>query len=637
MKKNDFKNDYELYEYLDEIGKEKSKSYKSPGDTIFQKIDRDSICESANNFFKNNLFGKSGKKVLEYLMYERGYSEEDIKKMELGAYTSGDDLFENCIGEGYPEEDVYGVLSEEMIKANIGRNEITHPLTFPYRDENNKIIAFVTRTIKDGKAKYLLPKGFKKKILFNSASIIKNTDYLILVEGYLDALCSTARELQNVVAIQNAELSNSLLDYALKCGIKKFYICFDNDKAGREGTFKTIRKIQNRRGLDVFTIEVPSKYKDIDEWIRGGGEDEIDEALKNAKPQESEEEYNRKWVRVSHHFLKQELFCTALSDEISKDVKDEAKRLGIKNTGFDLTFLQNKAIFVIQRLLTEIYYKVEYVSIEDFSEAKKFIGLNEEKLAVLEFKSTDYFDLFGVTKKKTKRGYMEYSNNQKKKALEALKELSEKLFLIDYESKIYGSIEKKSSIAPLILSIEESKKGFTDDKRVKVYRVVLHPVLTDNTGNYFMLINKDFYSEIKGLGKKSKYFARFLRYLIFINRAANTDKKEFKIKMKGLARKLQMENYIKNRNWASLKNEIIKYFELAEKLGYLVDFDLYKNKDNEDVITYTINKNKYYIKEAGGKKEKSSKQSNKNDNELLVNDNTTQYTYKLSDEDFLSL
>lgn len=182
-----------------------------------------------NKELVNNLTTNRHHKVWDFIR-SRKYSDNDIESMGLGL-----DL------------------------------RTSYSLTIPFHHpEKNLILGFYRRDItgnQDQKYKVSpeLPVG---KYFFNSNRIIEFLDEIIITEGMLDALLLTARGINNVIATAGHKITEDqkkqLLSY-IKNGISKFYLFFDNDRAGHSLTIKAIRLIKDLGGLPIVL-----KYQEKD-------------------------------------------------------------------------------------------------------------------------------------------------------------------------------------------------------------------------------------------------------------------------------------------------------------------------------------------------------------------------------------
>lgn len=226
--------------------------------------ERANIWESAIAFFKAQLWTEGGKEALGYLK-ERGYTEQEIKAMELGFFSSQRGLEDYLINKGYPVNIVNSIIKD---LSNISK---THKLVIPYRDPVGRVKGVIVRALeKEIERKYLYNKGLTLDIPFN-LDRARGARELYVVEGFLDALIIRERGLKNVIALGGSSFSEAKIDMTIRYGTKAFILALDNDKAGEDGTARVIDIINNKTGVDVYVLPLPEGVKDPDQLIREQG------------------------------------------------------------------------------------------------------------------------------------------------------------------------------------------------------------------------------------------------------------------------------------------------------------------------------------------------------------------------------
>ena len=212
--------------------------------------------EEANKIFTSALWSGSveANKVLDYLRNVRRWSDEEIREAELG-------YVDEAILAQIPDSEDYSFTTQSG--AKIGRS---HRLTIPYRN-GERLFGFKFREIEAStREKYLNSKGLSKSAGLFGIGI--GIDDITIVEGELDALHAKARGADNVVATTGSAASETQLEDALKRGVKRFTLLFDNDEAGQKFTASTIATIE-RKGGEVWVASLPEGYKDTDEYLAG--------------------------------------------------------------------------------------------------------------------------------------------------------------------------------------------------------------------------------------------------------------------------------------------------------------------------------------------------------------------------------
>jgi len=229
--------------------------------------------ESSLDHFRAELWEEKGRAVRDYLK-GRGYSDNEIRGMELGLFTSAKDLSAYLKGRGIKGDEAEPVLKalENITKA--------HKLAIPYRDPAGRVRGVIVRATDGTEPKYLYTLGLKRDAPFN-LDRARGRSELIVVEGYLDALAVRERAgLVNVIALGDTSLSETKLDQAVKYGAKAFTLALDNDKAGADGTERALELLR-KRDLRAYVLTLPGGTKDPDEFIKANGPEAFVELSRN--------------------------------------------------------------------------------------------------------------------------------------------------------------------------------------------------------------------------------------------------------------------------------------------------------------------------------------------------------------------
>ncbi|HSA32157.1 MAG TPA: toprim domain-containing protein, partial [bacterium] len=147
-------------------------------------------------------------------------------------------------------------------------------LIIPYH-QNGIIAGFIGRLIEEqpDHPKYRFPKNAKVPLVN-----FEPTPEVTIVEGILDALLARVRGIKNVFASCTNQLSGTQLDTltANRNTVKRIRLLFDNDPAGRKGTFTSIIKLLGDGFTDIRVGELPPEYKDLEEYLSHTKETTLD-------------------------------------------------------------------------------------------------------------------------------------------------------------------------------------------------------------------------------------------------------------------------------------------------------------------------------------------------------------------------
>ena len=238
-----------------------------------------------SDFFIRNMNEVKSTEALDYLK-NRKLDGEDIKNYKLGfAEKDEKKIMQYCKTNNISDADFkkLGLLSE---KGNfLFKNRIIFPIT-NFRSE---VVGFGGRALEDFGPKYLNSSEssiYKKNrtlyFLPNFLKDVKKHKFVIIVEGYFDVIAFNKLGFSNVASPSGTALTIQQLNQVAKY-TDEIYLCFDNDEAGIEAT-KRIVEIKNNisKDLNLYSILLPTKYKDISEFYESG-ENNIDNLISDKK------------------------------------------------------------------------------------------------------------------------------------------------------------------------------------------------------------------------------------------------------------------------------------------------------------------------------------------------------------------
>ena len=236
----------------------------------------------ANNFFVKSLWDTNeGKNIALSYFSERGFSQETIKKFELGYSPKQKDIFtKTAIKNSYSEEYV--------VKSGLGFNienqgiidRFRERVMFPIHSFSGRILGFGGRALnKNAKAKYQnSPESLiynKSKVLygifFAKNSISKN-DNCYIVEGYTDVISLHQKGVENVVSASGTSLTTDQIKLINRF-TKNVTILFDGDAAGVKASFRGVNMIL-KEGMNVKVVPFPEN-EDPDSYARNNSSEDL--------------------------------------------------------------------------------------------------------------------------------------------------------------------------------------------------------------------------------------------------------------------------------------------------------------------------------------------------------------------------
>ena len=325
--------------------------------------DQATLLEDCNSYFIYCLENSTGADEVRAYLSSRGYSDEDIKAMELGYISDQDKLFKYLLSKEYSQE-----LIDEVVKLNKGIGS-THRLTIPYRS-GGSIKGFKFRALVDNPVyrpghkiggmivEQPLPKYFNSTGLdrlggFFNLSGIKGDKDVVIVEGELDSLSATARGVENVVATGGSSIASDQVKDAIKRGAKSFTLCFDTEPGKEEETAKRISsaiEVILGEGVNrVYIVTLPDlggAKTDPDRLIKESGVEAFREALRGALP------YYRYYLQetINKHSKEEDLTDKDLDNlledivEIASNIQDPIDKDRFKKEFIELDVIRDLGI-----------------------------------------------------------------------------------------------------------------------------------------------------------------------------------------------------------------------------------------------------------------------------------------------------
>ena len=230
------------------------------------------ILEDCNSYFIYCLENSPGAEEVRAYLYSRGYSDEDIKAMELGYIPDQDKLFKYLLSKGYSQD----LIDEAVTIKTDTRIGSTHKLTIPYRS-GGSVKGFKFRTTGNATPKYLNSTGLDRLGGFFNLSGVKGDKDVVIVEGELDSLSATARGVENVVATGGSSISSDQVRDAIRRGAKSFTLCLDTEPGKEEETAKRITS-----AIEVILGEEVNRVYIVTLTDLGGGKTDPDRLIKES-------------------------------------------------------------------------------------------------------------------------------------------------------------------------------------------------------------------------------------------------------------------------------------------------------------------------------------------------------------------
>lgn len=256
------------------------------GNSYNKKNDNDrpiKIYELACKFYQNNLNTSLGKNAYEYLE-NRKIDKENIKKFQIGLSTSKSSLTDYLINKEYTLNELISL----GISTESGTDLFSNRIMFPLYDLQGNVVAFSGRiyNIKDA-SKYINTKEtkiFKKgNLLYNyhqAKDILKKSDSIIVMEGFMDVIRASTIGINNCVATMGTAFTKQHATL-LKKMTDNIILCFDGDQAGEEATISAI-EVLKEINITPKVIRLEENL-DPDEYIIKYGKAAFEAKIKNTE------------------------------------------------------------------------------------------------------------------------------------------------------------------------------------------------------------------------------------------------------------------------------------------------------------------------------------------------------------------
>ena len=246
------------------------------------------INDFAGKFFQDRLLSAEGQSARDYFK-KRGFTKEDALKHQIGLAPEGWEILKNAASKaGFGAEELVaaGLLVKNEEKKSF-YDKFRNRLIFPVKNNYEKIIAFGGRTLDDEQGpKYLnSPETllFKKSeclYLLNAArEAIRQKGYVIVVEGYFDALALHHHGFENAVATLGTALTPQH-GRMLKRYTTEVVFSYDTDAAGQAAVLRGFEPLV-QSGLNIKVLVMPDA-KDPDEFLSKHPKEELEALIEKA-------------------------------------------------------------------------------------------------------------------------------------------------------------------------------------------------------------------------------------------------------------------------------------------------------------------------------------------------------------------
>jgi DNA primase len=240
---------------------------------------------AAAEFFARQLDTAEGRVAAAYLE-ERGLDRETLPRFGLGYAPSAGDALYRLLKQKYPDKllELSGLFSRDASGRMYDR--FRRRIMFPIANESGKVIAFGGRALGDDMPKYMnspeTPIYSKSNVLYHldrAKEGVRQSDFAVLVEGYMDTIAVARAGITNVVASCGTSLAESQVKL-LGRFTRRIIVNYDPDTAGQAATERSLTLLLEK-DFDVRVLALPGGA-DPDKFLREQGTEAYKKLLSQA-------------------------------------------------------------------------------------------------------------------------------------------------------------------------------------------------------------------------------------------------------------------------------------------------------------------------------------------------------------------
>ncbi len=229
----------------------------------------------AATFFSQQLHQGMDGRVASAYLEDRGLDRQTMARFGLGFAPSTGDALVRHLKPKYPEKllEVSGLVSKDQSGRLYDR--FRRRIIFPIANDGGKIIAFGGRAMGDDMPKYMnspeTPIYSKSTVLYHldrAKEALRQNDFAILVEGYMDAIAVARAGFLNVVASCGTSLAEPQIKL-LGRFTRRVVVNYDPDTAGQAATERSLTLLLEKE-FDVRVLSLPAGA-DPDKFLKEQG------------------------------------------------------------------------------------------------------------------------------------------------------------------------------------------------------------------------------------------------------------------------------------------------------------------------------------------------------------------------------
>lgn len=245
----------------------------------------------ATRFYREQL--KVSEKAIAYLK-ERGLSGKTAARFAIGYAPPGwqnlKSVFANYRSAGTRKLLVQAgliIVTDEAKQYDRFRDRIM----FPILNQKGQIIGFGGRVLEQEEPKYLnspetilFEKGRELYNFFSARRAIREANYVVVVEGYMDVIALAQHGIDNTVAALGTATTSIHIQKLLR-QTDNIVFCFDGDRAGRKAAWRALENslalLSDGKHLSFLFLP---EGEDPDSYVNRYGKESFEKQLKQATP-----------------------------------------------------------------------------------------------------------------------------------------------------------------------------------------------------------------------------------------------------------------------------------------------------------------------------------------------------------------
>ncbi|WP_315282002.1 DNA primase [Fusobacterium hwasookii] len=481
------------------------------------------IMEETHNFFMDKMFSQDSRGALEYLS-NRSLDTDLIKEHQLGyASPKWSELYELLNNKGYSDEDLLALglvkKSEEGRIYDAFRNRIIFPIFSP----SGRIIAFGGRSLEkdDSIPKYInspdTPIFKKGKNIYGieRAINIKNKNYSILMEGYMDVLSANIFGFDTSIAPLGTALTEEQAQL-IKRYSSNILLSFDMDKAGISATERA-SFILKAQGFNIRVLQF-EESKDPDEFLKKNGREAFLKVVENSLEifdflyNLYSSEYDLNNIIAKQNFIERfKEFFINIENDLEKEMylKKLSEKTDISIDVLRKTLVeQNKKHLIRKDYIDEAQEKIE---------KKEFKQANNLEMAIIKMllRKPNYYENFFINENLesdiAKKIFKFFNEKIKENLFSDSNTIMKEFKNYVEESKDFSEYDKSNELARIIMDYALSPDKIEEEREnIELFKSYLREKLKLRDKTKDDIVKKFEFGKLKKEIEKTKSVEEFI-------------------------------------------------------------------------------------------------------------------------------